>query len=109
MEDDSEEEREEERKWVARVLQFGRYTTAKLLARGGMGAAFRVTARDQSARALKLALPMASGEGDVFLKEARASQGGEIHHETVIIHYFSLLILHSSINEPNNVSSCVFS
>ena len=107
MEDDSEEEREDERKWVARVLQFGRYTTA--MARGGMGAAFRVTVRDQSARALKLALPMASGEGDVFLKEARAGQGGEIHHETVIIHYFSLLILHSSINEPNNVNSCVFS
>ena len=84
MEDDSEEEREEERKWV----QFGRYTTAKLLARGGMGAAFRVTVRDRSARALKLALPTASGEGDVFLKEARAGQGGEIHHETVIIHYF---------------------
>ena len=51
MEDDSEEEREEERRWVARVLQFGRYKTAKLLARGGMGAAFKVTVRDRSARA----------------------------------------------------------
>ena len=76
MEDDSEEEREEERRWVARVLQFGRYKTAKL-PRGGMGAAFKVTVRDRSARALKLALPMASGEGDVFLKEAMARHGGE--------------------------------
>ncbi|CAL1173857.1 unnamed protein product [Cladocopium goreaui] len=75
MEDDSEEEREEERRWVARVLKFGRYKTAKLLARGGMGAAFKVTVRDRSARALKLALPMASGEGDVFLKEAMARHG----------------------------------
>ena len=33
--------------------------------------------RDRSARALKLALPMASGEGDVFLKEAMARHGGE--------------------------------
>ncbi|CAL1145051.1 unnamed protein product [Cladocopium goreaui] len=75
MEDDSEEEREEERRWVARVLKFGRCKTAKLLARGGMGAAFKVTVRDRSARALKLALPMASGEGDVFLKEAMARHG----------------------------------
>ena len=44
---------------------------------GGMGAAFKVTVRDRSARALKLALPMASGEGDVFLKEAMARHGGE--------------------------------
>ena len=59
------------------LQKFGRCKTAKLLARGGMGAAFKVTVRDRSARALKLALPMASGEGDVFLKEAMARHGGE--------------------------------
>lgn len=46
----------------ALVLDNGHYTRAKLLACGGMGAALRVTVRDQSERALKLALPTAGGE-----------------------------------------------
>lgn len=56
---------------MARVLQFGCYKTAALLARGGMGAAFRVTVKDRSERALKLAL--GEGDGDIFLKEDRAA------------------------------------
>ena len=43
---------EEEQKWIDRVLQFGHYTEAKLLARGGMGAAFKVSMRDHSRRAV---------------------------------------------------------
>lgn len=77
--DELEEERLEEKKWVDRVLQFGQYQTAKLLARGGMGAAFRVTVYDKSERALKLALPTADGEGDVFLKEARVITSAIFH------------------------------
>ena len=46
---------EEETKWV------------------GMGAAFKVSLRDHSRRALKLALPSPDGVGDVFLKEASAT------------------------------------
>ena len=57
MGDNDREEEEEERRWVALVLENGHYTRAKLLACGGMGAALRVTVRDQSERALKLALP----------------------------------------------------
>ena len=49
---------EEETKWV------------------GMGAAFKVSLRDHSRRALKLALPSPDGDGDVFLKEARATTCG---------------------------------
>lgn len=71
---DAEDEKAEEKKWVQRVLALGRYTSAKLLARGGMGAAFKVTVTDRSERALKLALPTPSGDGDVFLKEARAAK-----------------------------------
>ena len=73
-EDDDDDDSDEalEKRWTTRVLQFGSYKTAKLLARGGMGAAFRVTCKDHSARALKLALPSAGGEGDVFLEEVGA-------------------------------------
>ena len=85
MDDDQKEE--EAKKWVARVLESGYYTSAKLLACGGMGAAFRVTVRDRSARALKLALPTEDGEGDVFLKEARMANK-LVHHC-----YFMVLML----------------
>lgn len=82
MEDDEEARKKEEeaKKWVARVLENGYYTRAKLLACGGMGAAFRVTVRDRSERALKLALPTEDGEGDVFLKEARMANKVLVHH-----------------------------
>ena len=46
---------------MARVLENGYYKTAKLLAKGGMGAAFKVTVADRSERALKLALPTDDG------------------------------------------------
>eukprot|EP00434_Breviolum_minutum_P008144 symbB.v1.2.007181.t1/scaffold436.1/size343649/13 len=64
MEDPEEEalkKEEEAKKWVRRVLENGFYTKAKLLACGGMGAAFRVTVKDHSERALKIALPSEDG------------------------------------------------
>ena len=98
MEDPEEEalkKEEEAKKWVRQVLENGFYTKAKLLACGGMGAAFRVTVKDHSERALKIALPSEDGSGDVFLKEARVANK-LVHHcffgvDVINIIYMSFL------------------
>ena len=57
-----------EAEWEDQVKSFEKYDAVKLLAKGGMGAAFRVTSRaDLSDRALKLAL----GECEEYLEEER--------------------------------------
>ena len=83
MEDPEEEalkKEEEAKKWgSASVRETASTQKAKLLACGGMGAAFRVTVKDHSERALKIALPSEDGSGDVFLKEARVANK-LVHH-----------------------------
>ena len=96
MEDPEEEalkKEEEAKKWVRRVLENGFYTKAKLLACGGMGAAFRVTVKDHSERALKIALPSEDGSGDVFLKEARVANK-LVHHCFLVLMLLMLFICH---------------
>ena len=64
------EEDDEEQTWIDRVMQLGKYSECKLLAKGGMGAAFSVKRKnDFTHRAVKLALPNNSANAD-SLEEA---------------------------------------
>ena len=70
MSDDAEEDEEET--WLSCVMRLGVYPNCKLLAKGGMGAAFSVIELETFARrALKLALPD-EGDDDIFLEEANS-------------------------------------
>ena len=56
-----------EQDWENQVKGFNKYEAIKLLAKGGMGAAFRVTSKkDFSDRALKLALGL---DSEQYLEE----------------------------------------
>ena len=66
--------------WIAKLVASGRYSRVKLLAKGGMGAAFSVTRLDDlSRRAVKLSLP----SFEDYFQEARLG-------------CFSLIISHCS-------------
>ena len=56
MFDDEEDDEVQRQKWTELMMEGGSYTTCSILAKGGMGAAFKVTmAHDRSERCVKIA------------------------------------------------------
>ena len=56
MFDDEEYDEAERQRWTQLMMEGGSYTTCSILAKGGMGAAFKVSmAHDRSERCVKIA------------------------------------------------------
>lgn len=56
MFDDEEHDEAERQRWTQLMMEGGSYTTCSILAKGGMGAAFKVSmAHDRSERCVKIA------------------------------------------------------